>query len=152
MQIKTSYSAIERGRHHYVTCSGEQDALYRSGMLRESDEAKTTASVPNLDLKKQDLQQTTLNLLLFSSIRWESLSTLLLPSGLSLSPFASQSFLNTSFYRAYSSFSSLTPLSFASRPVSALYDLLWIKFCSFLGPFQTNITNPGRDLGRFLLQ
>ena len=32
------------------------------------------------------------------SMRWESLSSLLLPSGLSLSPPASQSFLNTSFY------------------------------------------------------
>ena len=34
--------------------------------------------------------------------RWESLSTLLLPSGLSLSPSASQSFLNASYYPVYS--------------------------------------------------
>ena len=41
---------------------------------------------------------------LFPSIRWESLSTLLLPSGLSLSPPAYQSFLNASYYLVYSSF------------------------------------------------
>ena len=38
------------------------------------------------------------------STRWESLSTLLLPSGLSLSPPAYQSCLNASFYPVYSSF------------------------------------------------
>ena len=38
------------------------------------------------------------------STRWESLLTLLLPSGLSLSPRASQRFLNASFYHVYSSF------------------------------------------------
>ena len=41
------------------------------------------------------------HLILFPSIRWENLSTLLLPSGLSLSAPASQSFLNASFYRGY---------------------------------------------------
>ena len=39
----------------------------------------------------------TCHLLLFPFTRWESLSTLVLPCGLSLSPIASQSFLNTSF-------------------------------------------------------
>ena len=38
-----------------------------------------------------------------SFIRWESLSTLLLPSGISLSPPAYQSFLNASFKLVYSS-------------------------------------------------
>ena len=42
--------------------------------------------------------------LLFPSTRWESLSTLLLPSGLSLSLCAYQNFLNTSFFPVYSSF------------------------------------------------
>ena len=42
------------------------------------------------------------HLLLFISIIWESLSTLLLACGLSLSPPASQSFLNASFYFVYS--------------------------------------------------
>ena len=37
-------------------------------------------------------------------MKWECLSTLLLPSGLSLSPPAYQSFLNASFYPVYSSF------------------------------------------------
>ena len=44
------------------------------------------------------------HLLLFPSTRWESLSTLLLPSGLSLSPPAHQSFLNASFCPIYSTF------------------------------------------------
>ena len=43
--------------------------------------------------------------------KWESLSTLLLPSGLSLSPPAYQSCLNASFHHVYSSFWSLIPLS-----------------------------------------
>ena len=38
------------------------------------------------------------HLLIFPSTRWESLSTLLHPSGLSLSPPACQSFLNASYY------------------------------------------------------
>ena len=50
----------------------------------------------------------------------ESLSTLLLSSGLSLSPPASQSFLNASFYPVYSSFWNLIPFSLPARPVSAL--------------------------------
>ena len=40
---------------------------------------------------------------IFPCTKWESLSTLLLPSGLSLSPPAYQSFLNASFYPVYSS-------------------------------------------------
>ena len=44
------------------------------------------------------------HLSLFPSIRWESLSTLRLPSGLSLSPPVYQSFLNASYYLVYSSF------------------------------------------------
>ena len=44
------------------------------------------------------------HLLLFPYTRWESLSTLLLSSGLSLSPPAYQSFLNASFYLVYYSF------------------------------------------------
>ena len=51
------------------------------------------------------------HLLLFPSTRWESLSTLLLPSGLSLSPPAYQSCLNASFYPVYSSFWNLIPFS-----------------------------------------
>ena len=42
---------------------------------------------------------------------------LLLPSGLSLSPTAYQSFLNASFYPVYSSFWNLIPFSLPSRPV-----------------------------------
>ena len=49
--------------------------------------------------------------LLLPSTRWESLSTLLLSSGLSFSPRASQNFLNASFYPVYSSFRSLIPIS-----------------------------------------
>ena len=50
---------------------------------------------------------------LFPSIRWESLSTLLLPFSLSLLPPASQSFWNASIYLVYSSLFSLP-----ARPVS----------------------------------
>ena len=60
---------------------------------------------------------------LFTSTRWESLLTLLLPSGLSLSSPASQSCLNTSFYPVYSSFWNLIPFSLRARPVSALDSL-----------------------------
>ena len=45
----------------------------------------------------------------FPYIRWESLSTLLLPSGLSLSPPAYQSCLNALFYPVYSSVWNLIP-------------------------------------------
>ena len=79
--------------------------------------------------------------------RWESLSTLLLPSGLSLSPSASQSFLNASFYAVYSSFWNLIPFFLPARPVSALDGLLWIKFCIFLSPFRMGLTNQGPALG-----
>ena len=64
------------------------------------------------------------HLLLFSSTRWESLSTLLLPSGLSISPPAYQSCLNASFYPVYSSFWNLIRFSLLARPVSALDGLL----------------------------
>ena len=76
---------------------------------------------------------------------------LLLPSGLSLSPPASQSCLNASFYPVYSSFWNLIPFSFPARPVSTLDGLHLIKFCSFLSPFWMGLTNPGRALGRFCL-
>ena len=61
---------------------------------------------------------------LFPYTRWESFSTLLLPSGLSLSPPAYQSCLNTSFYPVYSSFWNLIPFSLPVRPVSTLDGLL----------------------------
>ena len=85
--------------------------------------------------------------LLFPSTRWESLSTLMLHSSLSLSPPASQSFLNTSFYLVYSSFWSLIPFSLPARPVSTLNDLHLIKCCTFLSPFWMGLTNPGQALG-----
>ena len=88
---------------------------------------------------------------LFPSIKWESLSAFLLPFGLSLSPPASQSFLNALFYHIYSSFWSLIPFSLPARPVSALDGLLQIKFCSFLSPFQMGLTNPDRALEQFSL-
>ena len=88
---------------------------------------------------------------LFPYTRWESLSTLLLPSGLSLSPPAYQSCLNASFYPVYSSFWNLIPFSLPVRPVSALDGLHLIKFCSFLSPFRMGLTNPGRALGRSCL-
>ena len=91
------------------------------------------------------------HLLLFQSIRWESLSPLSLLSSLSLSPIASQNFLNASFYLAYSSFWSLIPFSLPARPVSALDSLLWIKFCFFLIPLRMGLANQGRALGRSLL-
>ena len=59
-------------------------------------------------------------LLLFPSTRWESLLTVLFPSGLSLSPPAYQSFFNTSFYLVYSSFWNRIPFSLPARPVFAL--------------------------------
>ena len=87
------------------------------------------------------------HLLLFPYTKWESLSTLLLPSGLSLSP-AYQSCLNASFYPVYSSFWNLIPFSLPARPVSALVGLHSIKFCTFVCPFRMGLTNPGRALGR----
>ena len=86
-----------------------------------------------------------------SSTRWENISTLLLPSGLSLSPPAYQSCLNASFYPVYSSFWNLIPFSLPARPVSALDSLHLIKFCSFLSPSRMGLTNLGRDLGRSFL-
>ena len=89
---------------------------------------------------------------LLPSTRWESLSTLLLPSGLSLSPPAYQRFLNASFYPVFSSFWNLIPsLSLPARPVSALDGLHLIEFYIFLSPFWMGLTNPGRALGRFCL-
>ena len=64
------------------------------------------------------------HLLLFPFTRWENLSTLLLPSGLSFSPPASQGCLNASFYPVYSSFWNLIPFFLPARPVSALVGLL----------------------------
>ena len=84
-------------------------------------------------------------------MKWESLSTLLLPSGLSLSPPASQSCLNASFYPVFSSFWNLIPFFLPARPVSALDGLHLIKFCTFLSQFRMGLTNPGRALGRSCL-
>ena len=83
--------------------------------------------------------------------RWESLSTLLLPYGLSLSPPAYKSCLNASFYLVYSSFWNLIPFSLPVRSVSVLDGLHLIKFCSFLSPFRMGLTNRGRALGRLSL-
>ena len=88
---------------------------------------------------------------LFSSIRWESLSTLLLCFGLSLSLPAYQSFLNASFHPFYSFFWNLIPFSLPARPVSTLDGLHSIKFFVFLSPFRMDLTNPSQDLGRSLL-
>ena len=48
--------------------------------------------------------------------KWENISTLLLPSGLSLSPPWYQSFLSASYYPVYSSFWSLLPFSVPPPP------------------------------------
>ena len=85
-------------------------------------------------------------LLVFPYIRWESLLTLLLPSGLSLSPPAYQSFLNASFYPVFSSFWNLIPFFLPARLVTALDGLHSTKFCTFLSPFRMGLTNPGRAL------
>ena len=85
------------------------------------------------------------------STRWESLSSLLLPSGLSISPPASQSCLNASFYPVYSSFWNLIPFFLPARPVSALDGLLSIKFFISLSLSGMGLTNPGRALGRSCL-
>ena len=91
------------------------------------------------------------NLPLFPYTRWESLSTLLLRSGLFLSPPAYQSCLNASYYPVYSSFWDLIPISLPARPVSALDDLHLIKFCTFFSPFRMGSTSPGRVYGRSCL-
>ena len=75
----------------------------------------------------------------------------MLPSSLSLSPPASQSFLNTLFYPVYSSFWNLIPFSLPIRLVSTLDGLHSIKFCTFLSSFWMGLTNPGRALGRSCL-
>ena len=84
-------------------------------------------------------------------MRWESLLTLLLPSGLSLSPPAYQSCLSVSFYLVFSSFWNLIPFFLPTRPVSALVSPISIKFCTFLSPFRMGLTNPGQALGRSCL-
>ena len=89
--------------------------------------------------------------LLFPFTKWENLSTVLLPSGLSLSPPAYQSCLNASFYLVFSSFWNLIPFSLPTRPVSALVGLHSIEFCTFLSRFRMGLTNPGRALGRSCL-
>ena len=61
---------------------------------------------------------------LFPYIRLESVSTLLLPFGLSLSPPAYQSFLNASFYPVFSSFWNVISFSLPVRHVSTLDGLL----------------------------
>ena len=80
-----------------------------------------------------------------------NLSTLLLPSGLSLSPPAYQSFLNASFYPVFFSFWNLNPFFLPARPVSALDGLHSINVCIFLSSFWMGLTNPGRALGRSCL-
>ena len=67
-----------------------------------------------------------------------------------LSSSASQSCLNASFYRVYSSFRSLIPFSVPARPISSLVGLLSFKFCFFLNPSRMDLTNPSMTLGRFL--
>ena len=74
----------------------------------------------------------------------------LLPLKVSLSPPASQSFLNASFYLVYSSFWNLIPFSLPARPVSALDGLHSIKLCTFLSSFRMDLTNPDRALERSL--
>ena len=74
--------------------------------------------IPRLDVPCIPFLPSGTNLLLFPSTRWESLSTPLLPSGLSLSPPASQSFLNASLYPVYSSFWNLIPFFLPARPLS----------------------------------
>ena len=91
------------------------------------------------------------HLLLFPYIRWENLSTLLLPFGLSLSPPAYESCLNASFYPVFSFFWDLIPFFLPAWPVSALDGLHSIKFCTFLSPSRMGLTNPGRALGRSCL-
>ena len=81
----------------------------------------------------------------------ENLSTLLLPSGLYLSPPASQSLLNASFYPVYSSLWSLISFSLPTGPVSALVGLHLIKFFIFFGPSRMSLTNPSRALGPSIL-
>ena len=71
---------------------------------------------------------------------------------ISLLPPASQSFLNASFYRVYSSFWNRTPFSFPIRPISVLGDLPSIKLYFVLSPFRMGLTNSGQVLGRFLLR
>ena len=90
------------------------------------------------------------HLQLFPYTRWESLSTLLLPSGLSLSPPAYQSCLNASFYLVYSSFWNLIPFSLPPGRFPP-WTVYLIKFCTFLSPFRMGLTNPGRALGRSCL-
>ena len=70
---------------------------------------------------------------------------------ISLSPSASQSCLNASFYPVYSSFWNLIPFSLPVRPVSAMDGLHVIKFSTFLSLFRMGLTNPGRALGRSYL-
>ena len=77
----------------------------------------------NLSWSLHSFPSTRRHFLLFPSTRWEILSTLLLPSGLSLSPPACQSFLNASCYPVYSSFWSLIPFSLPAKPVSAIKGL-----------------------------
>ena len=79
-------------------------------------------------------------------ITWESLSTFLFLSGLSLSLLAYHSCLTSSFYVVYSSFWNLTPFFHPAKPASALDGLPSMNFCFFLSPFRMGLTNPGLDL------
>ena len=91
------------------------------------------------------------HLLLFPSTRWESILTLRLPCGLSLSSPAYQSFMNASFYLVYSFFlesnSILFPRQAGFRPGRSTLD----QILFFLSPFRMGLTNPGRALGRLCL-
>ena len=76
--------------------------------------------------------------------KMEGLSIPMLPFGLSLSPTAPQSFLNTSFYHVYSCLWSLISFSLPTRLVSILDNLPSITSFIFLSPFRISLTNPGR--------
>ena len=88
---------------------------------------------------------------MFPSTRWESLSTHLFSSLLSLSPPASQTCLIVSFYLVYTFVGSLIPFSFLAIRISTLYDLLLIKFFTFLSPFQMGFTKPNPACRKSLL-
>ena len=85
--------------------------------------------------------------ILFPSTRWESLSTLLLPSSLSFSPLAYQKLFERIILSRLLFFLESYSISLPSRLVSTLVGLHLIKFCIFLSPFQIDLTNRGWALG-----
>ena len=80
--------------------------------------------------------------LLFQSTRWKSLSTLLLPSGLSLLPPVTQSSERTILSRQLFFLSLIIAFSLPARPVFGLDGLPSIKYFIFLSPFRMDLTNP----------